>query len=206
LGEHTKPTAMIRESLPQYLTLTRIGIEHRIASTQSVLGYPAATLLFVVVDTIGNYCRGQTVKVEGKPDQEIDDAWKSFFVLNHPYFGYKLEFDDFKRLYDLSRSPLIHGGSIGEGVRITVDEPVADGLEFGADGWIRIFLPALLERCELAVARFLKDADQIVAGARVTDDLYLKVNAAQLEKLRASLATSGWGESASATAKGPGER
>jgi hypothetical protein len=59
MAPHSSLVSMLRESLPEYVAVARMAVETtkpgRTAS--SFYGYPAAALLFAVVDSIGSYYR-----------------------------------------------------------------------------------------------------------------------------------------------------
>jgi hypothetical protein len=181
---HENYLSMLKESLPEYVRLARIGITtKKDADDDGVLGYPSATLLLAVVDIIGSHLRKRqgaepyTVTVPGtaKP-QAIKNTGDHFLALNSPYFEYAFTAEQIDKLYQLSRCPLTHTGLLGPG-RISVNDPIPGGIDFRADG-VHIYLPDFLRRCERAVERFLADAPKHVAESAAVADLEQKLRAA----------------------------
>src|SRR6185369_2341974 len=106
---HDNYLSMLRESLPEYVRLARVGIAFE-KDNGGVLGYPSATLLLAVVDIVGSHLRKRqgiephTVVVPGtaKP-QAIKNKGDHFLALNSTYFGYAFTQEQIDKLYELSR-------------------------------------------------------------------------------------------------------
>src|SRR5262245_61958692 len=157
---HEDELSMLQESLPEFIRLARVGIDTK-KENGGVLGYPSAALLLAIVDIIGSYLRKRegvkpcTVVVPGMPKQQaIKNKGHHFLALNSRYFEYTFTGEQIDKLYEMSRCPLTHSALLGIGIRLHVDEQIADGIEFRADG-AHISLPDFLPRCERAVERFL---------------------------------------------------
>lgn len=206
---HEGELSMLRESLPEYVRLARVGIEFR-KENGGALGYPSATLLLAVVDILGSHLRKRegldpyTVTVDGEP-QPIKKTAHHFRVLNSPYFGLSLSAAEIEKLYDLSRCPLTHNALLGLGVWLSVNESIPEGIAF-RDGLTHVSLPDLLERCEQAVTRFLADAEKIVAESAGVDELqkesYSSANAEAIKRLKELAASSDLGTSAQVSGMG----
>lgn len=74
---HPDLTSLIRESLPEYLHVAEYCVQFRKDASWGhgrvggCLGYPAAVMMFSIVDTVGSYYRGRTdlpITVDGKPE------------------------------------------------------------------------------------------------------------------------------------------
>jgi hypothetical protein len=208
---HNDELSMLKESLPEYLRLARLGIEVK-KDNGAVLGYPSATLLLAVVDIIGSHLRKRsgvapyTVRVNGVPEpQPIEKPSHHFRALNSPYFAYAFSAAQIKALYELSRCALTHSALLGLGIQLSVSESIPEGIAFRADG-AHISLPDFLERCERAVAQFLEDAPKLLpdsAGVeKVQGESNAHANAGLIKKLKEAGA---FGESTqSASASGVG--
>ena len=182
---HDNVVSMLREALPEYLTLARMGISHRKANG-GALGYPSATSLFAVVDAIGSYHRGDpkfTVQVDGKA-VTIDRTGDHILILNSAYFGFDLTGDALREIYRLNRSPLTHNAVVGDGQRLWVGEPVRPAIESKADG-IHVYLPGFLERCEKAVEQFLAVADTVVPKSLAVEELNAKAARSHDDEVKA---------------------
>ena len=167
---HENEIAMARKSLPEYLTLAKLGVD------RGGLGCPTATVLFAVIDSIGSCHRKHptfTVRV-GDADLAITQQDHHLRILNAPYFGGNNGCDlttvQINRIYRLARSPLTHNAVVGSGCLLWEGSPARPAIE-ELDGVIHISLPALLKRCAEAVDRFLPVADQIIPVSLAGQDL-----------------------------------
>src|SRR5436309_3414795 len=113
---HEDYVSMVREALPEYLELARIGISHR-KTNGGALGYPSAASLFALADAIGSFHRGDpsfTVQVDGRA-LTINETSDHVLILNAPYFGLTLTEDELRAVYRLSRCPLAHNALLAAG-------------------------------------------------------------------------------------------
>ena len=106
---HSNRTELAVESISDCLEAVRLSIAHR-KPDKGNLGYPAALLLFCIVDAIGHHFQ---VKVQGSHIR-LD-------VLNHPSFGLGLSRTQIGQLKKWFRNPLIHSGTIAPGVILSSD-------------------------------------------------------------------------------------
>src|SRR5712671_4009852 len=172
---HETEAQMVREALPEYLELARIGSSLGKQPNGGVLGYPSATCLFAVVDTIGSYHRGDpsyTVQVEDKL-MTINSTGDHILILNSPYFEYTFTEAGLRAIYSLGRSPLTHNALLGQGLLLWVGEPQRPAIEAKADG-VHVYLPAFLERCEIATKRFLEVSDEVIPKSLAVRKLQAK--------------------------------
>jgi hypothetical protein len=113
---------MLRESLKEYLKVAEYCIQFRkgpeewgAAGAGGCYGYPAAVMLFCIVDAIGSYHRGRKefkVLIDGKEKSIKNDGSQYFYVLNSKYYNQVLSKSDIERLYGNYRSLLIHNAAI----------------------------------------------------------------------------------------------
>lgn len=73
------------------------------------LGYPAALLLFSVVNALGESLTGDPITPAGR-HKKIGKA--PFFVFNHQCFGLSLSEQEVKILTEYARNPLVHNALI----------------------------------------------------------------------------------------------
>lgn len=97
---------MLNESLPEMLLVAKYCIQFRkdikIWPAQGCYGFPAALLLFSIVDSIGSYIEKGSVK-------------NHFNILNNPiYYGLKLEEKDIRIVYEFYRNLLSHHSVIAK--------------------------------------------------------------------------------------------
>jgi predicted nucleotidyltransferase len=166
---HRNLVSLLGESLPEYVAVARLAIETPTATASSFHGFPAAALLFAVVDTLGSYYRGNqnfSVTVDGAPRSIDGDGYKHFFILNSPYYDQTLTEREIKAIYDYFRNPLTHNGAIGPGVLLNkgaVDDPVFYPDPKKVIECVNVV--GLLAHTERAVAQFLQVADQVLPGS-----------------------------------------
>jgi len=171
---HDDAVSAVKEGLPEYLELARIGISHT-KPGGGVLGLASATLLFAVVDAIGSYHRGDpkyTVPMDGK-QRTINSTSDHIFILNSPYFGLAFTEDELHAIYRLGRSPLTHNALLGAGQWLFVGEPEREAIESKDEG-IHVYLPKFLSLCEEAAKKFLAVADAVVPNSKAVQELIAK--------------------------------
>jgi len=96
---HPDLKSLIRESLPEYLFVAEYCFRFRKDASWpqdqvgGCLGYPAAGILFSIVDTIGSFDRGSdlTFVVDDTVHQIKSDGFQHFFVLNSVYYSQTLD-------------------------------------------------------------------------------------------------------------------
>ena len=90
---------MLRESLPEYLCVAGYCVAFRKDSSwigagpDACLGYPAALMLFAIVDAIGSYHRADPnfrVTVDDKSVPIRKSGTQHFYILNSEYYGQAL--------------------------------------------------------------------------------------------------------------------
>src|SRR5712691_8985570 len=101
-------------TLAEYLAGARLCLEFKKDQNWPAfgrLGFPAALLLFSVVDAIGSYLHGSSEQfmVEGKLKAIKQKGFQHFFVLNGAdYWKRDLSHAEIKHVYDNYRSLLAH--------------------------------------------------------------------------------------------------
>jgi hypothetical protein len=159
---------MLRESLPEYVAIARVAVETPTKghTPSSFHGYPAATLLFAVADSIGSYYRGHpkfVVEVDGVERRIDGDGFKHLFVLNSELYGQRLSEREIKAVYDYYRNPLTHNSALAPGVLLnkgSVDDPV---FYPDRERFIEcINVVGFLSITERAVEQFLRVAEEVV--------------------------------------------
>jgi len=170
---HETPASMLRESLNENLKVVEYCLAYR-KEDNGCLGYPAATLLFSIVDSIGSYFRkNKNVKIQinGKLRFIDSDGFKHFYILNSPYFGQQLPEEAIKILYAKFRSLLSHNSVLGAGAMLLLgnNHDLGAFLKDKTDNGKEIYIVSLTQfhaLCSKAVELFLKDADEIVPKSR----------------------------------------
>lgn len=175
---HPDEVSMLRESLPEYLTLANLGL----GTTKpdgGILGYPTTQLLMAVVDAIGSYYREDPkyrVRVDGV-DREIKTTSDHIFILNSDYFGFDFTEDQLRDIYQLCRSPLTHNAVVGNGHVLVIGRTTDPAFEF-KDGVVVTSVAGLGEACRKAVGKFLPVLDKVVPGSKAIGDLQAKADRA----------------------------
>lgn len=137
------------------------------------LGYPAAVMLFSIVDTIGSFYRGRTdlkIAIGGKPAEIRRDDFQHFFILNSEFYGQSLDEPAIKRLYDNFRSLLVHTASLGPSSCLWNDPNVSDAFPV-VNGSLRVNVPGFLNITRGAVALFLACVDEVVPSSQQASNI-----------------------------------
>ncbi len=170
---HETPVSMLRESLNENLKVVEYCLSYR-KEDNGCLGYPAATLLFSIVDSIGSYFRKNMelkIQIDGKHRFIDSDGYKHFFILNSHYFEQQLPELVIKILYGKFRSLLSHNSVLGADAMILL----GDNHDLGAflkgkdNKGKEIYIVSLTQfyaLCKKAVDLFLKDAEKIVPTSK----------------------------------------
>jgi hypothetical protein len=169
---HDSPASMLKESLNESLTVAEYCLAYR-KKDGGCLGYPAAMILFSIVDTIGSYFRKNKdlkILIDGKLRFIDSDGYKHFFILNSSYFEQHLSEQIIKILYAKFRSLLTHNSVLGAKAMLIL----GNNHELGAflksrvnsDELDVVSLTQFYALCKKAVRRFLNDADEIVPKSK----------------------------------------
>jgi len=169
---HDTPVSMLKESLNENLTVVEYCLAYR-KEDNGCLGYPAAMLLFSIVDTIGSYFRKNKdlkIRIDGKLRLIDSDGYKHFFILNSPYFEQQLPEEAIKTLYAKFRSLLTHNSVLGAKAMLLLgnNHDLGAFLKGKANG-TEVYIVSLTQfyaLCKRAVERFLNDADEIVPKSK----------------------------------------
>ena len=114
MAVHRDLASMLRESLPQYLQAAKLLMATRAIPGPGVLGYPAAVLLFSVIDAIGSFHRGDR-GVQIRIDNTIRWIKKTsdhFLILNGSYFHQTYSKSLLDRIYGQARCVLSHNAAL----------------------------------------------------------------------------------------------
>lgn len=177
---HPNHKSQIRESLPEYLHVAKYCVEYRKPAVPGqrpgCLGYPAAVMLFSIVDTIGSFYRGSNdliIEIGGKRRSIRRDAHQHFYVLNSEYYGQSLDEDTIEKLYGNFRNLLVHNASLAPS-HFLLNEPNVPDLFPRRDGALCVNLSPFLDKSREAARLFLDRLDQIVPGSKQAGDIALK--------------------------------
>jgi hypothetical protein len=137
-------------------------------------GYPAALLLFSIVDTIGSYHHdlpGYGVEVDSKrqpiPKRPL---WNYFYILNSDFYKQKLTGNEIKTLYFKYRCLLTHNAALAQD-RFLENLP-SNPDPFPLDGCIRrVNIAAFLNVSKKAVSKFKSKLDLILKDSPCARDI-----------------------------------
>lgn len=165
---HDTPASMLRESLDENLKVVEYCLAYR-KEDNGCLGYPAATLLFSIVDSIGSYFRKNKnfkIQIDGKLKLIDSDGYKHFYILNSPYFDQKLPEAAIKILYAKFRSLLTHNSVLGAKALLYHNHELGAFLKSKDSDVYIVALTPFYDLCKRAVDCFLRDADDIVPNSK----------------------------------------
>lgn len=145
------------------------------------LGFPGATLLFSIADSLGSYFVGNKnfkIDVDGHK-KEIRKTAGHLLILNSMYYGSQnLSSHFLKKNYENYRSLLTHNSALADNHFMDIGIPgdptfeikkAANGEEYP---WVNV-LP-FLEISKLAVDKFLSDLDSILPYSQQAKNINMK--------------------------------
>ncbi|HZT72807.1 MAG TPA: hypothetical protein VE996_04075 [Terriglobales bacterium] len=141
---HPNLASLAEEAINEYLEIARRCIEAK-KPDGGCFGFPAALLLFAVVEAIGHFCEGEAVKLDGRSQAITRKA--PFRVFNHPLFGCNLGSQQLRCLEADYRNLLAHNGLIApERLLIRVEgADLPEPFKFDGNGrWVYIEVNAFL--------------------------------------------------------------
>jgi len=183
---HLTPASMLKESLFETLEAAKFCSEYRKTDekwgdyqTGGCLGYPAAILLFSIIDTIGSYYRKNStfkILIDEKETTIDSEGWQHFKILNSKYFNQTLSEKYIRELYTGFRNRLTHNSVLGKNSMMIMNnesfgEQVSKKAFFMAkkeDGndILVISIKELCDLCEVAINLFYKDIDKVVPTSK----------------------------------------
>lgn len=176
-GRHETPSIMLLESLDETLFTVNQCLNYRKLKASlwpkphalgGILGFPATTLLFSLVDTIGSYCDNLEVNVQGNIKTiKATTVHTHFFILNSKYFGLNLSEKDIEKIFKCVRSTLSHNSIIGKEILLHPgsSDPFIKVNQFEGKGKYTIYLKSFYEACFKAVKMFKEDIPNIVPNS-----------------------------------------
>lgn len=177
---HEKPFTMVVETLEEYLVTADLCLKYYKSPDPSkwskfrggVLGYPAAALMFMIVDIIGSYYN-QMVLVDGK-QKSIKHTNEYFRILNSNFFNLQLSEKNIKDIYNSCRSSIIHNGFIGGELTLILNRnhPFIVENAFEGKGKYTIHLISMYEECIKAVNIFKLEGEKYVEGNPKTNGFF----------------------------------
>jgi hypothetical protein len=162
---HSSVAGLLRESIPEYLEITRYCIANRRPDGASY-GYPPALLMLTIVDVIGSYHEGSdyVVQVEGAARRISKRGAEHYLVLNDAsYYNQQLTWRQIEEVYEEFRCLLAHNASLAPGRLLACRDDENGPLIFTDDnGTVEALnLRAFLALTERAVGRFLNILDEL---------------------------------------------
>jgi len=164
---------LVKESLLEMLQVAEYSIAYKKAesekwgsSAKGILGYPAAVLLFSIIDCMGSVFVGDTnmsISIDGN-HHSIKNTSQHIFILNSKYFKLGLSKKDLNNIYSNFRSTLTHNSLMPKGYTLQVGEGERRPFKIAINEFDnRIYslnLIPLLEVTKKAVINFMDDLDK----------------------------------------------
>jgi hypothetical protein len=179
---HPDLKSLLRESVREYLEVAEYCLSYRKDAAWDpdqrggCLGYPAAVMLFSIVDTIGSFHRGSTavpIVVDRKNVGIRKEGFQHFFILNSKYYGQHLTERTIKLIYDNFRNLLMHNASLAPD-HVLLYEPKRSDPFPVVDSKQGVNLAPFLVVTRTAVSEFLTRLDSVVSGSDQAKKIDLK--------------------------------
>lgn len=180
---------MLLESLDEFLHAAEYCIRYTKGSDagkwlpphskSGVLGFPASSLMFSIVDVIGSYHDGLKVNI-GDEIKAISNkkgkAYTHFYILNSSFFGLNLSEDQIKNIYLHARSAIVHNAAIGNEITLVKSNssPFIKVRDFSGKGKYEVHLLSFYKACSEATNLFKKDLDKILSCSKLANRLEIK--------------------------------
>ncbi|GAA5220833.1 hypothetical protein [Membranihabitans marinus] len=180
-GRHKDKYTMVIEYLEESIYIVKYCLEYRKNESwgkphvkNGRLGYPAFTLMMNIIDCINSFiCKNPKYQIKAKVNGEQNkishsSGYRVFYILNSKFFNLNLSDDIIKELYINGRNSIIHNGHIGRDIELlpTTNHLPIEINSIKGKGKIRIYLPALLKKCEEAVTLFKTNAEDIIKNSK----------------------------------------
>jgi len=171
---HPNTASMLKESASEMLHVAEYCINYRkdaqweANQVGGCLGYPAAVMLFSLVDMIGSFHEGdQTlqISINGQMKTIASDGYQHFFILNSHYYELALTEDQIKIVYKNFRSKLVHNLAMPPEHTLSIGENETKSFEFQANN-TRVNLKPFFDISKTAVSAFIQNVDTIVPSSR----------------------------------------
>ncbi len=179
---HNSTVNLLRESLQEYLEVAEYCVTYRKdnnwgpSQTGGCLGYPAATLMFSIADTMGSYHREKKdfeIIVDNIKRPIKKDGYHHFFIFNSQFYELNLSERIIKKLYENYRNLLLHNAALAKDhflfIGNTEDHPFRI-----ANGKPHVNVSAFFRVTKHAVEKFLSEIDRIVPGSHQESIINLK--------------------------------
>jgi hypothetical protein len=177
---------MLKESLDETLEAAKFCSDYKKTdqkwgdfATGGCLGYPAAILLFSIIDSIGSYFRKNDeieIIIDRKKDRINAAGWEHFKILNSKYFNQSLSSDFLKKLYTKFRSCLTHNSVLGSETLMipnntlitpkVQDQPFGTTKDSAGQSIYVVSIKELWDLCSQAIEIFKKDIDTVVPASK----------------------------------------
>lgn len=182
---HHSADRMVAESLPEYITAADFCVNYSKANG-GCLGYPAALLLFAVVDALGSFHRANqkfNILIDGK-NTIIRKKEDHFIILNSKYYQLSLSKKEVALLQNNYRHPLAHNSllmpdsmlDIGDGKTSPFEFIKVAGSKVPGRSMPFVHLKPFLALSKIAVERFLHDAEDIISNSKQVAEMTLRAD------------------------------
>lgn len=156
MATHSSLSALLKESIPEYLAIAEYCIYSRKDAEEfgnsGCYGYPAALLLLTIVDTIGSYV------LDGNTENH-------FRILKHKdYYNLNLTKDELNIVYMKHRCLLAHNAALSYNSGLSIGEINSQIFEW-RDQTLYLNLIPFLELSKKVTRYFLAHLDTLVADS-----------------------------------------
>lgn len=165
MGIHNTIPSMVRESLIESFLVSKFCVyfekDSNIWKSNGCYGYPAAKLLFSIVDAIGSYVIGGKTR-------------KHFKILNHPeYYNLKLDKKSLEIIYENYRCILEHNSAMPVNHFLDIGQEGSAVFEFNDNKPFLNLMPFLI-LTEEVLKKFLPESEKIISESEKIKDILKK--------------------------------
>lgn len=171
--EHFQKVELLKESLAEMIHTANYCTKYRKRnkriwgsnSGEGILGFPAAIILFSVIDCIGSVFLGDEsykIQINGI-EHTIKSTSQHIYILNSKYFNLDLSLIDLTNIYKNVRSTLTHNSLLPAGYKLEIGKeeklPFNITIDKNDKKKYCVNIIPLLKTTKIAVEKFVYDLD-----------------------------------------------
>jgi hypothetical protein len=185
MAQHSNPEDFLTEVLTEYIFTAKMCLDFKKGDDWSVgkgdvIVFPTAALLFMIVDAIGSWFRGNKnfkIVIDGENRNIINSGFHHFYIFNSEYYNLDLTEKQIKIIYDNYRCLLLHNAVLPPRNFINserLDRKPFDNLIIEGKETYGVFLIPFYNKTVNALKKFIKEIDNVVPSSDQRKILDLK--------------------------------
>lgn len=163
MAERNTIEEVVADALIEYIKIAELCIE-------TGHGFPAALLLFTIVDAIGSYYEGNKdfiIPIDGEEKAIQKENREHYYILNSKYYKQNLTEEEIGVIYSYYRNKLIHNSALKPGYFLKMDDVSGQVFTYNKDEKRNyVNLKPFYNVSYNAVQEFLKDSNVVIPNSK----------------------------------------